>query len=117
MKQITALFVAFLGIYPCFSQTVGGNDSLAGKPVKEKAAAKIFPNPAGNRAEVSLSGFEAGFVRIQIISAAGNIFRDDNRLLLFGEETVVLMFALPPGIYFVLIRQKEKLVKKRLLVQ
>lgn len=117
MKQITALFVAFLGIYPCFSQPVVGNDSLLAKPVKEKATAKIFPNPTRNKAEITLSGFEAGYVRIHIISAAGTVFRDDNRLLLFGEETVVLMFSLPPGIYFVLIRQKEKMVRKRLVVQ
>jgi len=128
MKEIVILLVTFLGICKGFTQNPSGSvmpdsiktvvkkaaaDSLLSK---EKAAVKLFPNPAKNRAELEVSGFEAGMVRLQIIDINGKVVRDEQRLLITGNENIVLMFALQPGIYFILVKQKEKAVKKRMAV-
>ena len=129
MKEIIILLVTFLGIYTGFAQNPAGNivsDSLSAAPKrlnsdslvsKDKASVKLFPNPAKNKAELEVTGFEPGITRLQIIDACGKLVRDDQRLLVSGNENIVLMFALQPGIYFILIKQKDKLVKKKMIVQ
>ena len=129
MKEIIILLVTFLGIYTGFAQNPAGSivsDSLrtaAKRPYsdsvlsKDKASVKLFPNPAKNKAELEVTGFEPGITRLQIIDASGKLVRDDQRLLVSGNENIVLMFALQPGIYFILIKQKNKLVKKKMIVQ
>ena len=129
MKEIVILLVTFLGICKGFAQGPAGNstpDSLkipAQKiaadtiPAKEKAAVKLYPNPAKNKAELQVSGFEPGPVQLQVIDINGKRLRDDQRLLASGNETIVIMFALQPGIYFITVKQKERAVKKKLVVQ
>jgi hypothetical protein len=129
MKEIVILLVTFLGICKGFAQAPAGNntnDSLkmaAQKTaadtvaVKEKATVKLYPNPAKNKAELQVSGFEPGPVQLQLIDINGKRLRDDQRLLASGNETIVMMFALQPGIYFIAVKQKERLVKKKLIVQ
>lgn len=131
MKKIVILFLTFLGICTGFSQNPAGTDSLqhegtvmqvqkAGHDsvaLKESPAVKLYPNPAKNKVELELKGFEPGTVQLQIISAAGKMMRDDQRLLFNGNENMVVMFSLTPGIYFILLRQKTTLIKKKLVVQ
>lgn len=131
MKKIVILFLTFLGICTGFAQNPAGTDSLqnantvtqfqkAGHnavALKENPAVKLYPNPAKNKVELELKGFESGLVQLQIISASGKMVRDDQRLLFSGNENMVVMFSLTPGIYFILLRQKTTLVKKKLLVQ
>ena len=131
MKKIVILFLTFLGICTGFAQNPAGTDSLqhegtvtqvrkAGHDsvgLKESPAVKLYPNPAQNKVELELKGFESGTVQLQIISAAGKILRDDQRFLFSGNENMVVMFSLTPGIYFILLRQKNTLVKKKLVVQ
>ncbi|MGC4101358.1 T9SS type A sorting domain-containing protein [Ferruginibacter sp.] len=129
MKKIIILVVAFLGIYEGFTQLPAAAivtdsvvktvkkmapDSLA---VKETAKVKLFPNPAKNKAELEVTGFEPGIIKLQIIDISGNKLRDDERLLVSGNENITLMFSLQAGIYFIVIRQKDKLVKKKLVIQ
>ncbi|GAB2837740.1 T9SS type A sorting domain-containing protein [Ferruginibacter profundus] len=129
MKEIVILLVTFLGICKGFSQSPDGSiapdsvkiaaqksvpDSL---PVKEKASVKLFPNPAKNKAELEVRGFEAGVIKLQIADVNGKLIRDDQRLLVNGNENIVIMFALQPGIYFIVVKQKDRFVKKKMIVQ
>lgn len=129
MKEIVILLVTFLGICKGFAQSPSGsiipdsiktiskkayNDSLL---ASNKASVKLFPNPAKNRAELEVNGFEPGQVKLQIVDINGKLLRDDQRLLVTGNENIVIMFALQPGIYFILVKQKDKLVKKKMIVQ
>lgn len=128
MKEFLFIIFSFLGICACQAQVTGSGmaDSVAGNTVKksspdtvlkEKATVKLYPNPAKNKAELELHGFAPGMVQVQIINLEGNVERNDQRLLANGNENLVLMFSLPAGVYFIVLRQKDKMVKKKLLVQ
>ncbi len=128
MKEFLFIIFSLLGIYACKAQD-GGNglpDSAAvasskkitaDSVVKEKASVKLYPNPVKNKAELELQGFEPGIIQVQIININGGAERNDQRLLVNGNENLVLMFSLPAGVYFVVLRQKDKLVKKKMVVQ
>jgi hypothetical protein len=132
MKEIVILFFTFLGICKAFAQNPSGDtvpDSLKNKLSveqktvtdtalrKEKAAAKLYPNPAKNKAELEVKGFEQGQIQVQIIDVNGKKIRDDQRFLFTGNENITLMFSLQPGIYFVILMQTKKLVKMKMVVQ
>ncbi len=128
MKEICFLIFSFLGICGAKAQVTGSGtpDSAVSTSVKkiitdsaakEKASVKLYPNPAKNKAELEIRGFEPGLVQVHIINSNGGIERNDQRLLATGNENMVLMFSLQAGVYFVVLRQKDKLVKKKLLVQ
>jgi len=129
MKEIVILLVTFLGISKGFAQSPAGGvtpDSvtisqqkitLDAAPAKEKATVKLFPNPAKNKAELELKGFQAGTIQLQIVDVNGKILRDDQRLLVSGDESMVIMFSLQHGIYFIVLKQKDRSVKKKLVVQ
>jgi Secretion system C-terminal sorting domain len=129
MKEIVILLVTFLGICKGFAQSPASSivpdslkmvlqkivpDSVA---LKKKAAVKLFPNPAKNRAELQVSGFEAGTVQLQIIDLSGKKLRNEERFLLNGTESIVIMFSLQPGIYFITVKQKDTWIKKKMMVQ
>lgn len=78
---------------------------------------QLFPNPANHKVEIELKGFEPGFVQVQFFDTRGSRLRDDKRLLVNGNEIIMVMFALQPGIYFLLLKQNEKTVRKKLFVQ
>jgi hypothetical protein len=129
MKEIVILLVTFLGICKAFAQgpavsiapdSVRNNQqksAVVAEPAKQKASVKLFPNPAKNKAELEVKGFEAGTIQLQIIDANGKLLRDDQRLLVNGDENIVIMFSLRPGIYFIALKQKDRSVKKKLVVQ
>ena len=123
MKKIILLLVTFLEIYGGFAQNSSGSDSLIIKKItsdsviKEKIAVKLYPNPAKNKVELEVKGFEPGLVQVQIYNLSGKAVRNDSRLLFSGNENMVVMFSLTPGIYFVVLKQKDKLVKKKMVVQ
>ena len=131
MKKISLLFFTFSGIYAGFSQkpaVKSSGDSLNGLvlaetvilatiPAKEKPYVKIFPNPAKNKVELEIKGFEPGFIQLRFIDARGNCVRDDKRILYSGNEQVVVMFSLLPGLYFLQIKQAAKTERRKLLVE
>ena len=114
MKKIILLLVTFLEIYGGFAQNSSGSDSLIIKKItsdsviKEKIAVKLYPNPAKNKVELEVKGFEPGLVQVQIYNVSGKAVRNDSRLLFSGNENMVVMFSLTPGIYFVVLKQKDK---------
>lgn len=127
MKKFVPLFFTFSGICMAFAQnpvqtspsdnvkkSTIHNDSL---PKKEKPFIRVFPNPASNKAEVELKGFEPGFVQVQIINSTGSVLRNDKRLIYIGHEIIVLMFSLEPGIYFLVVKQDKKLARTKLIIR
>ncbi|WP_462220026.1 T9SS type A sorting domain-containing protein [Ferruginibacter sp.] len=132
MKEFIILFFTFLGICKGFAQNPVGNnlpDSLQNIKaltqkkiadssfIKERVSVKLFPNPAKNKVELEVKGFEAGLIQLQIIDISGKLERNDQRLLVSGNENIVVMFSLKPGIYFITVKQKDKLAKKKMIVQ
>ena len=121
MKFFVLLAFSLLGKFVCIAQA---DSAVATAPlktadavVKEKATVLLYPNPTKNKAELQLTGFEPGVVQLQIISIAGRLERSEERLLTNGKETVVIMFALPAGLRYVILKQKNKMVKVKMLVQ
>jgi Secretion system C-terminal sorting domain len=132
MKKILILFFTLSGICSGFAQTgevtsVPDSSATQGPlkgqlrkdsiPGKEKPSAKLFPNPATNKVEIEIKGFNPGFVQVQIMDNDRKLIREDKRLLLSGNEVVMLMFSLQPGLYFVTVKQNEKFCKRQLIVQ
>ena len=129
MKEIVILLVTFLGICKGLAQSPAGSiapDSVKNSlqkvaadtaTAKEKASVKLFPNPAKNKAELEVKGFEAGTIQLQIVDINGKLLRDDQRLMVSGNESMVIMFSLQPGIYFIVLKQKNRSVKKKMVVQ
>ena len=133
MKKIILLFFTFLGICCCLAQqpsktidTINGKkdavsntlsvktDSLA---AKEKPSARLFPNPAKNKVEIEIKGFEPGYVKLQLLTNTGKLVREEKRLVLNGNETIIFMFSEIPGLYYLLLKQGTQMLKNKLLVQ
>jgi hypothetical protein len=124
MKKIVILLVTLLGICKGFAQNPLDSIVAAGKKAgidsllkKEIAAVKLYPNPTKNKVELECKGFQPGPVQLQIISTGGKIVRNDSRQLFRGNENMVVMFSLTPGIYFVVLKQKATLVRKKMVVE
>lgn len=121
MKKIILLLVTFLEIYGGFAQGIPSvrtaDTAKIINTALPKAAVKLYPNPAKNKVELEVKGFEPGLVQVQIYNVSGKAVRNDSRLLFSGNENMVVMFSLTPGIYFVVLKQKDKLVKKKMVVQ
>ena len=123
MKNIVILLLTFLGICSAYAQNSSVSDTMVVKKItndsliKEKAGVKLYPNPAKNKVELGVTGFEPGIIQVQIFNVSGKAVRNDSRLLFSGNENMVVMFSLTPGIYFVVLKQKDKLVKKKMIVQ
>lgn len=132
MKEIVILFFTFLGICKALAQNPAGdtmpgsfknNPLIIQKPFADsllgtvKATAKLYPNPAKNKVELEVKGFEPGQIQVQIIDLNGKKLRDDQRFLFNGNENITVMFSLQPGIYFVVLRQIKKMVKMKMVVQ
>lgn len=122
MKIFVLLAFSLLGKIVCMAQSDSAAAATspvktADAAVKEKAAVLLYPNPTKNKAELQLNGFEPGLVQLQIINMAGRVERSEERLLTNGKETVVIMFALPAGVHYVILKQKGKMIKTKMLVQ
>ncbi len=132
MREIIILFFTLLGIYQGFSQNttlsaaadsvqfaknIPQKNTVDSLPNLYKTSVKLFPNPVKNKAELQLKGFLAGYVQLLIINNGGKTVREEKRLLISGNENLVIMFSMPPGIYFVLLRQNNIVVKTKMLVQ
>ena len=81
-----------------------------------KPTVKLFPNPSKNKVVLQLNGFKPGMAQLQIINDKGSVVRKEDRLLVNGNEEVVMFFSLPAGIYFVKTIQGKIEIRKRLVV-
>lgn len=77
---------------------------------------KLYPNPAKNKITIQVSGFAPGMLNVRIIDSKGKLLRQDSRLLISGTEEVPMFLALEHGVYYVMVDQKDKSVKKRLAI-
>lgn len=112
----------------CFSQPGENKDSTLKTSIIKYAAKsipavvsnsvtlKIYPNPAKNKITLDVSGFEPGMALVKIADTKGKVWRVDNRLLTNGTEEIAMFLLLQPGIYFISISEKNKVVKKKLIV-
>ena len=132
MRQIVFLFLTFSGICTVSAQspveTINADttasaiqknskpliDSLAGK---DKATIKLSPNPAVNKVQIEIKGFDPGDIYIRIINNNGNRIREEKRVAFTGDEIIVLMFSIDPGIYNLEVLQNKKKARSRLLIQ
>lgn len=80
------------------------------------AEIKVFPNPAKNKIILQVKGFVTGMASVKIIDTRGHLQREDNRLLITGDEEVVMFLSLQPAIYYILMQQKGKIAKKKLVI-
>lgn len=85
--------------------------------VKEKPSLRLYPNPAKNRVEIEVKGFEPGYVKVQLVNTSGKLLREEKRLVLGGNENIVFMFSEKPGIYFLFVKQGKIILKNKLAIQ
>ncbi|CAN5674789.1 hypothetical protein BH11BAC3_BH11BAC3_35150 [soil metagenome] len=76
----------------------------------------IFPNPAKNKVTLQVKGFEPGTALVKILDTKGKMIREDSRLLTNGTEDIVMFLMIPPGIYFIIISEKGKVSRKKLVI-
>lgn len=115
MRQIAFLFFTFSGICTGFAQKPAEiTDSIT---VNKKPSIRLFPNPAKNKVEIEIKGFDPGYVSVQLIDRHGNMVRTEKRLVFDGNEIIVFMFSEKPGLYFLLLKQGEKKVQRSILIQ
>lgn len=126
MKKIVSLFVTLSGIctalaqkpaYPSIPDNTGqtkGNDSTT---IITKPTVRLYPNPAANKIEIEIKGFEPGFVQVLITDHAGKPAREERRLVLSSHEAIAIMFSLKSGIYFLVVKQGKRLARSKLVIQ
>ena len=81
-----------------------------------KPTVRLYPNPSKNKVVLQLNGYKTGMAQLQIINDKGSVVRKEERLLVNGNEEVVMFFSLRGGIYFVKTIQGKIEIKKRLVV-
>lgn len=133
MKKITLLFFTFSGIYSGMAQktATGTNSTKAiekiqlsnqpGDPVvtvdKDKPVVQIFPNPAKNKVELVIKGFDPGYLQVSLLNNNGKMIKEEKRLIVGGAETIVFMFSEKAGLYYILLKQGTRSIRTKLLIQ
>lgn len=123
MKKSLVAFSLLLITGNIFAQAGSNESQIASTPeiilpAKSSPAPemKLFPNPARNKFTVQVQGFEPGMVNVKIIDLKGRLVRQDSRLLTSGSEEVPMYISLEPCTCYVLVEQKGRMIKKRLVV-
>jgi Secretion system C-terminal sorting domain len=121
MKKIALIFFTFSGIYTGFAQSsLNGADmgAISQKvPEKIKPAVQVSPNPARNKVELDITGFDKGYLQVFLFNNTGKTVKHEKRLLVHGNETVILMFSLEPGLYYLQLKQGSKNTRTKLVIQ
>lgn len=133
MKKIALILFTFSGICTGFAQkpslpvvvdSLKQQASLIDQPrkndsaaVKEKPTIRLYPNPAKNKVEIEIKGFDRGYVEVQLTDKNGNLVRNDKRFVFSGNEIIILMFSEKPGLYFLLLKQGKNNVRSKLIIQ
>ena len=103
-----------------FPQLIDSTNPVLEKKInvvnEPKPTAKLYPNPSKNKVVLQLNGFKTGMAQLQIINDKGNVVRKEDRLLVNGNEEVVMFFSLRAGIYFIKTTQGLIEIRKRLIV-
>lgn len=117
MKKIALLFVAFLGICDSNAQNISGNAVKDSANPITKPSVRLYPNPATNRVEAEINGFESGYIGVRISDKQGRLVREEKRMVVEGNEVIVFMFSLKPDIYFIAFKQGKKQASAKLMIR
>ncbi len=132
MKKITLIFLSFCGINACFAQKQAAADTPAVRKIEvtnippnkqdtaqlsKKPAIRLFPNPAKNKVDVEVKDFLPGYIKLQLIDNKGKLVKEEKRQVFSGDEIIVLMFSEKPGLYFLLVKQGDKIIKSKLIIR
>jgi len=133
LKKITLIFFTFSGIYAGFAQNradvpdsvsmqqsapvIGGPGKRDAAPAGTRSSIRIYPNPAKNKIEIEIRGFDPGFVQVQLVDVQGKTVREEKRLVINGNEMIVFMFSEKPGLYVVILKQGAIKLRSKLLIQ
>jgi len=130
--KFVLLFITFSGNYVAFAQNeTGVPDSISSKQNKkvavkqiiaetlapEKTTIRLYPNPAKNKVDIDIKGFELGDILVQLLDNEGNVVSSDKRFAFSGNETIVFMFSQKAGVYYILLKQNEKTMRSRMLIR
>ena len=91
-------------------------DCQVNSKVSEKPECVLYPNPTQQKFNLKVKGFSSGTVKVIITEDKGTLVREEDRLLVNGEEVIPMYVMLPPGNYFVILQQKGKKIKKNLFI-
>ena len=127
MRKIFFTIVSCFIISCCYCQTTNSNDSAQARTLSKqklndslesanKAQLSIYPNPAKNKVTLQVNGFEPGTASVKILDYKGKLLRDDARLLTNGSEDIVMFLMFPSGIYFIIVSEKGKVARKKLII-
>ncbi len=129
MQKLIFSLALFFMIGHCFSQIPGATadtsqslkQSVSSERSNQQAVSSIpelsiFPNPAKNKVTLQVKGFEPGTALVKILDTKGKMIREDSRLLTNGTEEIVMFLMLPPGIYFIIVSEKGKITRKKLVM-
>ena len=126
MHKIFSTLLCWFVAAICFSQPIANDSSFKTSttnptskeniPVIAKPALNIYPNPAKNKVTLQVSHFDPGMATVRILDIKGKLLREDNRLLTNGTEEIVMFLMLKAGIYFILVSEPGKLVRKKLVI-
>jgi hypothetical protein len=129
MQRITLAIVSCLLCAYSFSQPLQNTDSIQAKTAFtkkkneddslkriDKTQLNIYPNPAKNKVTLQVQGFETGIASVRILDSKGKLLRDDSRLLTIGDEDIIMFLMLPPGIYFIIVSEKRKVARRKLVI-
>jgi hypothetical protein len=129
MQRITLTIVSCLLCAYSFSQPLQNTDSIQAKTAFtkkkneddslkriDKTQLNIYPNPAKNKVTLQVQGFETGIASVRILDSKGKLLRDDSRLLTIGDEDIIMFLMLPPGIYFIIVSEKRKVARRKLVI-
>ena len=123
-KVLSTLLCCFVSAI-CFAQPIANDDSIKAStgnskskdiPITAKPAINIYPNPAKNKVTLQVSHFDPGMATVRILDIKGKLVREESRLLTNGTEDIVMFLMLKAGIYFILVSEPGKLIRKKLVI-
>jgi hypothetical protein len=85
-------------------------------PKSNPSTLNIYPNPAKNKVTLQVAGFEPGIATVKIMDIKGKLVRQESRLLTNGSEEIIMFLMLQPGIYFIMVSEKGKLARKKIVM-
>jgi len=126
MQKILSTLLCWFASAICFCQPIANNDSIKASTTNPKSkenipdiakpALSIYPNPAKNKVTLQVSHFDPGMATVRILDIKGKLLREDNRLLTNGTEDIIMFLMLKAGIYFILVSEPGKMVRKKLVI-
>jgi hypothetical protein len=125
MQKLIAVLLGFFLTGQAYTQTDSIPPDSATQVATQKkitenrpipSSINIYPNPAKNKVTLQVAGFEPGIATVKIMDIKGKPVRQESRLLTNGSEEIIMFLMLPPGIYFVMVSEKGKLARKKLVM-